>query len=285
MGANGNSVTTRNNHETRDGFFIQPTLTKAMAAKLALDTTFAATFTGNMWASPLYLENGPGGKGLFFAVTLDDTVYALDEMTGAVVWMHSIGAAPGIGFAGCGNTTGITSTPVIDPATRTIYVAGVVMGTGGVAHQIHALSVDTGAEKMGWPIDVATLKANGTMTFHQAAYNQRGALSLVGGILYVPYGGHIGDCNDYHGWVVAINTATPTMAAAWATAGQGEAIWAAGGMASNGDGVLPAVTGNANGGVRHPRRQRRGRPRDRAGRGQSDDRDLLSRRLEGDGSG
>jgi hypothetical protein len=246
-GATGNSVTTRNNHETRDGFFIQPTLTKTMAAKMALDTTFAAAFAGNMWAAPLYLENGPANKGVFFAVTLSDMVYALDEATGAVVWMHSIGTAPGNGFAGCGNTSGITSTPVIDAATRTIYVAGVVNGAAGVAHQIHALSVDTGDEKAGWPVDVATIKGNGTMSFHAAAYNQRSALSLVNGILYVGYGGHVGDCNDYHGWVVAVNTATPTMTAAWATGGQGEAIWAAGGMASNGDGVF-AVTGNANGG-------------------------------------
>jgi hypothetical protein len=247
-GATGNSVTTRNNHETRDGFFIQPTLTKAKAATVALETTFAATFTGAMWASPLYLENGPGGKGVFFAVTLGDMVYALDETTGSVVWMHSIGTAPGNGFAGCGNTTGITSTPVIDVASRTIYVAGVVSGAAGVSHEIHALSVDTGMEKAGgWPVSVGNLKGNGTLAFHQAAYNQRSALSLVNGILYVGYGGHVGDCNDYHGWVVAVNTADPTMAAAWSTGGQGEAIWAAGGMASNGNGVF-AVTGNANGG-------------------------------------
>jgi hypothetical protein len=247
-GNTGNSVLTRNNHETRDGFFIQPTLTKAMAAKMALDAGFAAAFSGGMWASPLYLENGPGGKGAFFAVTLSDNVYALDETTGAVVWMHSIGTAPANGFAGCGNTTGITSTPVIDAASRTIYVAGVV-GTGAtLAHEVHALNVDTGAEKAGWPVNVGNLKGNGTLAFHQAAHNQRSALSLVGGILYVAYGGHIGDCNDYHGWVIAINTATPTQAAAWATGGQGEAIWAAGGMASNGDGVF-ATTGNSTVGI------------------------------------
>src|SRR5262249_25147465 len=70
----------------------------------------------------------------------------------------------------------------------------------------------------------------------------------VGGILYVPYGGHIGDCSDYHGWVVAISTANPATAAAWATGGQGEAIWASGGMASDGNGVY-AVTGNSTNGI------------------------------------
>src|SRR5262245_66689077 len=59
------SVLTRNKHETRDGFFTQPTLTKAMAAKMAPDTDFnaPARIPGRVWGSPLYMENGPGGKG------------------------------------------------------------------------------------------------------------------------------------------------------------------------------------------------------------------------------
>ena len=57
------------------------------------------------------------------------------------------------------------------------------------------------------------------------------------------YGGHVGDCGDYHGRVVAIDAKDPTKVAGWATGGRGEAIWAAGGMASDGDGVI-ATTGN-----------------------------------------
>jgi hypothetical protein len=66
----------------------------------------------------------------------------------------------------------------------------------------------------------------------------------VGGILYVAYGGHNGDCGNYRGWVVAVNVADPTKRGAWATGGtRGEGIWAAGGMASDGNGVI-VVTGN-----------------------------------------
>jgi hypothetical protein len=86
--------------------------------------------------------------------------------------------------------------------------------------------------------------AAGITNFHIAASNQRSALSLVNGILYVAYGGHIGDCDTYHGWVVAIKTSKPTETGAWVTGGQGEAIWAAGGMASDGNGVI-ALTGNS----------------------------------------
>jgi hypothetical protein len=172
-------------------------------------------------------------------------VYALDETTGATVWSHSIGTAPGIGFAGCGNTTGITSTPVIDAATKTIYVAGVVQGAGGIVHEVHALSTDTGMEKAGWPVNIKSV--TGATNFDGSIHNQRSALSLVNGVLYVAEGGHIGDCKAYHGWIIAITTADPTKNGAWSTGGNGEAIWASGGMASAGDGVF-AVTGNANGG-------------------------------------
>jgi len=62
----------------------------------------------------------------------------------------------------------------------------------------------------------------------------------------VPFGGRAGDLGAYHGWVVAIDAANPSRIAAWATRGNGGGIWAAGGMASDGDGVF-ATTGNANG--------------------------------------
>src|SRR6185369_1523465 len=68
----------------------------------------------------------------------------------------------------------------------------------------------------------------------------------VNGIVYVAYGGFSGDCGDdngYHGWIVAIDTSDPSKVGAFATAGQGEAIWASGGFASDGTSIFP-VTGN-----------------------------------------
>jgi hypothetical protein len=246
QGSTANSVYERNNHPSRDGHFLQPTLTKAAAAKMAIDSGFMATFSGSTWASPLYLENGPGGKGIFITVTNGNNVFALDETTGAMVWMRNIGTAPGRSGAGCGDILpiGIISTPVIDPQTRTIYVAGAVGTTTGITgHQIHALSPDDGTERAGWPIDV-TGTTSGGATFTPQPQNQRSALSLVNGILYVAYGGHNGDCGNYRGWVVAVNVADPTQRGAWATGGtRGEGIWAAGGMASDGNGII-AVTGN-----------------------------------------
>jgi len=152
----GNSVLERNNHPSRDGHFVQKLLTKAAAATMTSDAGFAATFTGNMWASPLYLENGPGGKGVFFAVTTGNDVIALDETTGATVWTHNLGSSPTANGVSCGNIhpLGILSTPVIDASSRTIFVAGAIGTTSIARHEVHALSVDDGTERPGWPVDV-----------------------------------------------------------------------------------------------------------------------------------
>ena len=244
----GNSVLERNNHPSRDGAYIQPTLTKAMVTKMATDTGFQATFTGSMRGSPLYLESGPNGKGAFYAATASNNVVALDETTGAVVWTKSVGAAPTANGVSCGDIhpIGIISTPVIDAQARTIFVAGAVGTSSIMNHQIHALSVDDGTERSGWPVDVSKV-TSGSVAFTPTPQNQRSALSLVNGILYVAYGGHNGDCGTYHGWVVAVNSANPASVAGWATAGEGDAIWAAGGLASDGNGVF-ATTGD-----NHPR--------------------------------
>ena len=238
------SVLERNNHASRDGAFVEPLLTLAAAAKLAPDTAFQAVFAGSMLASPLYWERGPGGKGLFFAVTTGNDVFALDETSGATVWRTNIGqAAAGTGLS-CGSIhpIGIISTPVIDASTGTLYVAGAIGASTIERHEVHALSVLDGSERPGFPV-VVHGQSGGT-TFTAQLENQRSALALVNGILYVAYGGHSGDCGAYHGWVVAIDTANPARLGSWATLGQGEGIWSPGGMASDGSSIF-AVTGNS----------------------------------------
>jgi len=238
------SVLERNNHPSRDGHFLQPTLSKAAAAKMALDATFNATYTGAVMGDPLYFNDGGGGNGVFVAVTNGNDVYALDGATGATVWTRNLGtAASKSGATGCdgGNPLGVISTPIIDARSATLYIAGALGDANGItSHSVWALSLADGSIRTGYPVDVS-----GALGFDPKAHNQRGALSLVGSTVYVPYGGHSGDCVvDMHGRVVAIDTTTnPPTVKGWQTAGQGEAIWAPGGMASAGDGVF-AVTGN-----------------------------------------
>lgn len=241
----GASVLERNNHPSRDGHFLQPTLSKTAAARMALDATFAATYTGAVMGDPLYFNGGAGGASIFVAVTTSNDVYAFDEATGATVWTKNLGTpASKSGVTSCdgGNPLGVISTPVIDAGTATLYVAGALGDANGItSHSVWALSLADGSIRSGYPVDVS-----GALGFDPKPHNQRGALSMVGSIVYVPYGGHSGDCvADMHGRVVAIDTTTsPPTVKGWQTGGQGEAIWAPGGMASSGDGVF-AVTGNS----------------------------------------
>jgi hypothetical protein len=234
------SVTQRGGDAARTAHWVSAELTTANVARMALDTDFKATFTGEMSAVPLFLAGSAAGKGIFLAATTQNDVCALDETTGATVWHTNIGA-PRSGGPGPGiKNRGIVSTPIIDAVERVVYVAA-AMASG--RHEIHALSLDeNGAEVSGWPVDVSKVTA-GSVAFNSSDQNQRSALSLVNGILYVAFGGYYGDGGDYHGWVVSVKTADPTQVAGWATLGAQEGIWAAGGLPSDGNGVF-AVTGN-----------------------------------------
>jgi len=87
----------------RSGLYTLPTLTRAAAATMHMDSSFAGIVKGDVYAQPLYVPNGPGGHGTFFVATEDDEVDALDEATGATIWSRSLGtAAPRTG-AGCGS--------------------------------------------------------------------------------------------------------------------------------------------------------------------------------------
>jgi hypothetical protein len=230
--------------------------------KMMPDTAFNtnATYKGDdMWASPVYLEQGPGGKGIYIAATNGNNVIAFDE-TGTQVWKRSFGLAPQATGLPCGgaNPFGILGTPAIDPTPGpdglgTIYVTAAI-GTQNlmmVDHfETHALSAMDGSERAGgWPVklDSSLVATNDGMSlpFTPDDLDQRGALLLVNGFVYVVFGGPQGDCGPYHGWVVAIDTANPANVSGWATRGAGGAIWSAGGPSSDGNGVF-VTTGNAN---------------------------------------
>jgi hypothetical protein len=243
----GDSVLQHHKNPSRDGVYTQPLITPQKAATMHLDPTFTAVTQGATYAQPLFFDGGGTGKDLVFAATELNWIYALDAATGAVVWSKKVGEPVKLTSLPCGNidVLGITGTPVIDGATRTIYADAMTSPDGGATkkHLITALSVDTGETRPGFPIDVSAVAKNGNLAFDSAIENQRGALLISGGTLYVPYGGHYGDCGAFHGWVVGVPLANPGAVKAWATLGQGGGTWAPGGLSSDGDGVYLA-TGN-----------------------------------------
>src|SRR5213596_3522021 len=237
------NVTQEHNNPSRDGVYIDAAFTPSAAANLTRDLGFDGTIVGNVYAQPLYIEGGPNGA-MVIAVTESNNVYALNATTGTVMWQRNLGAPVPLSELFCGNINpvGITGTPVVDLASRSLFLDALIEGTTK-KHFIYSLNVDTGATNAGWPVDVnATATYNG-MTFTSLIQEERGALALVNGIVYVSYSGYVGDCQNYHGWVVGVDISNPSNVHAWATTAVGGGIWGHGGVASDGTNMF-VVTGN-----------------------------------------
>lgn len=236
------NVTQEHNNPSRDGVYVDAAFTQSAAANLTRDLNFDGTISGNVYAQPLYIEGGPNGP-MIIAVTESNNVYALHADTGTVIWSRNLGPAVTSGLP-CGNINpaGITSTPVVDLASRSLFIDALMSGTT-IKHFIYSLNVDTGATNPNWPVDVnATASYNG-INFVSLAQEERGALALVNGIVYVSYSGYDGDCPTYHGWVVGVDINNPSNVHAWATTAIGGGIWGHGGVASDGTNMF-VVTGN-----------------------------------------
>lgn len=232
----------------RTGNFVIPGLSWSRARSLHIDSGFHARISGHVYAQPLlWRPNSGAGDGLLLVATENDVVYALDAKTGATVWQKSLGTPVPRSALPCGNIDplGITGTPVIDPVRGALYLDAMVRDSrsGTPKHEIYGLSLRDGAVLPGWPIDVAAaLQAQGS-DFDARNQNERGALTVLGDTVYVPYGGNFGDCASYHGWVVGVKLDAPHSSFSWHTAAQAGGIWGPAGISSDGHSLYIA-TGN-----------------------------------------
>jgi outer membrane protein assembly factor BamB len=243
--ASAQTVATYHGSADRSGNFVMPSLTWERARTLRLDPDFAPRFAGHLYAQPLYWKPPDRAAGVLIVASESNTVAAIDAATGATLWSRSLGPSVPLSAFPCGNIDplGITGTPVIDEAGGKLYLDAMVRDPAGPRHRLFALSLGDGSVLPGWPIDVGeALRAAGE-TFDSRVQNQRGALLLQGGNLYVPYGGFFGDCGDYHGWVVGVPLRDPGHLFAWRTRVRAGGIWAPGGVSSDGQSIY-AATGN-----------------------------------------
>lgn len=234
----------------RAGAYIVPELTWEAAARLQRDPKFQGDLAGPVYAQPLYWRAREGDRALLLVATEQNLVYALDASTGVVAWKTLLGSPVARSTLPCGNIDplGITGTPVIDEHTQSLYLDAMIAekASGAPQHMIFGLALKDGSVLPGWPVDVeAALKASGQI-FHAGVQNQRGALTIAGGAVYVPYGGHFGDCGDYRGWVVSVSLQAPHSTRSWSTRARGGGVWAAGGVSSDGT-ALYVATGNTMG--------------------------------------
>ena len=138
---------------------------------------------------------------------------------------------------------GIIGTPVVDLASRSLFLDAVINGTP-FKHFIYSLNVDTGATNPGWPVDLDATAHYNEINFSSAVQENRGALALVNGIVSDSFSGYVGDCGNYHGWVVGVQALT-ILRLWWV--GQlrriGGGIWGHSGVASDGTNMF-VITGN-----------------------------------------
>ena len=230
------AVLQHHNDAARSGVYVDPALTRTAIRNLRQDGSFNAPLQGSVYAQPLYWDGGDGGQDLLVVATQRNEVIAFDPLTGSRRWARTLAPAASQSELPCGNIDplGITGTPIIDPARKLLFLDAM---TSGAHHRVFAVSLQDGSIS-GTPIDLDSSVSG----FSSVVQNQRGALALQAGILYVPYSGHYGDCGNYAGWVVGIDTAGALPAAAYRT-GHGGGIWAMSGVATM-DGSLFVATGN-----------------------------------------
>jgi len=246
-------------------------LSPATVNSASFGQLFSCPVDGYVYAQPLWVANlNFGGivRNAIFIATEHNSVYAFDADSPSCVQLWKMN------FLGSGVTTltssdiqsntdivpeiGITSTPVIDPTTNTLYVIpktretvgtvnGQVCSTGSpcYVHRLHALDLATGAEKFGGPVVIAA------SNFIPLKELQRPALLLANNMLYFAFGSH-GDLCPYQGWIMAYNPSTlgqifaNSLADSRPSAGCNQgAIWLSGaGPSTDASGNVYFVTGN-----------------------------------------
>ena len=194
---------------------------------------WSAPVDAAVYAEPLVVD------GKVIVATENDSVYAFDAATGSRLWAVHLGTPVAGNSLPCGDIdpSGITSTPVADAHSGVLYT---VVFRSGFTHVLVALDLRSGAVRWQRPID----PPGETPRTEQ----QRAALALAGGRVYVSYGGLYGDCGRYHGWVLGAPVSSPTgPIASYRVPTENEgAIWAPSGPAIDPAGDLYVATGNGN---------------------------------------
>jgi hypothetical protein len=193
---------------------------------------FTLKVDGDVYAQPLFLAGleipGKGRHDVLFVATEHDSVYAFDA------YGHPAAPLWRVNFLSKGVTTvpeddvecpfispevGITSTPVIDADTGTLYVLARTKESTGLPsshyrQRLHALSVQSGLEKFGGPVDIKAMidgkgagSQLGEVQFDSLRENPRASLLLANGTVYLAWGSSC-DVGPYHGWVMAYDAQT-----------------------------------------------------------------------------
>jgi VCBS repeat-containing protein len=230
-----------------------------------------------VYAQPLIMTNVafPDGSAhnVVFVCTEHDSLYAFDADTnsgpnGGLLWQdhfidpaNGVNTVPPIVLRLVGPEMGITSTPVIDPKTGTLYVVVYTQEVSGLTasyvYRLHALDIATGRDRAGSPVVIQGWvpglgdgSANSLVVFNPLYQLNRTALLLNNGVLYFACGSE-NDAPPYHGWVFAYDAQTlqprglfNSTPNALTTIINGHMIVAGGGIWQAGAGLATDTTGS-----------------------------------------
>ena len=265
-------ITTAQVDNARTGAYVrETTLTPRNVNPTQFGRLFRLKVDGDVYAQPLFLPGveipGKGKHDVLYIATEHDSVYAFDAYgnPSTPLWHVS--------FLTLGTTTiperdvqcffispevGITSTPVIDPKTGTLFVLARtkdqhLLSANEYHQQLHALAITTGVEKFGGPVEIhAAVRGKGdgsnagTVAFEPLRENPRAALLLSKGTVYLSWASSC-DVGPYHGWVIAYDARTLKQKAVFNDSPDADdgGIWASDtGIAADQDGNIYAATGN-----------------------------------------
>jgi outer membrane protein assembly factor BamB len=203
------------------------------ARPASLTVNWRVHLDGAVYGQPLLVGN------LVIAATENDSIYGLDQATGTVTWRTHVGTPVPLADLPCGNIDplGITGTPVYNPASGLVYA---LAETSGYHHVLVGVSVRDGSIQV--ERDIPT--PDGRPRYDQ----QRPALAIAAGRVYVAFGGLAGDCGPYRGSVAGIplSGAGPLISYVVPTPREG-AVWATGGPVTGPDGTMYVSVGNGSG--------------------------------------
>jgi len=203
----------------------------SMPAAGALHLVANRHLDGAVYGSPIV------ARGIVIAATENDSVYGLNT-AGTVLWRAHLGSPSPASQRPCGNISplGITGSPVYSPTTGSVYVV-VETSTGGVHHALVSLDALTGHVRWRRGIDYSGVTTT--------AMQQRGALAITGGKVWVTFGGLAGDCGNYKGRLIGVALNGQGTAAVYTVPTPREAgMWQPSGPAVDNGGHLLVAVGN-----------------------------------------
>ena len=161
------------------------------AVRGALKVVKSIKLDGAVYASPIAVD------GVIVVATENDSVYGFGAR-GKQLWHVRVGKPSPAYQRDCGNIDplGITGTPIYSAQTGAVYLAAEHGGGGKVGHDLIALNLHTGKVRWRKNIDLPGPSP--------AAMQQRGALAITGGRVWVSFGAQFGDCSNYRGRVVGV---------------------------------------------------------------------------------